>query len=236
MPGDIRFSGVLGGAARAVQPVGRGELAPKAYADGTSVQYTYDPLGNVETTTLEDGAVITRTYDAANRHTRSDFSTGGYQTFAYDAAGRLAQAVQTLDGHTTVTAYNYNHVGDVVSTTQRLDGGAAWQVGYANDYGSGTHTTTYPSGVTRTYSIDALSRLDTVKGNGGAVIADYAYDVVNRNNTLVYLNGLTNRVDYDALGRTTRASVVPTGVGRRWRTIAMATMAWATAPTCSAIT
>lgn len=184
------------------------QIETELYADGTSVSYTYDPRGNIATTTLQDSAVITRTYDAANRQSLLEFSTGGSQSFVYDPSGRMVSATQTMAGHSTVTGYGYNIVGDVVTTTQQLDGGTAWLTQYAYDYMVGERTVTYPSGAIRTYTMDDLNRLDTVETGSGTVIADYNYDVINRFNTIAYpSNGLTNRQDYDALGRTMRVSV-----------------------------
>ena len=184
------------------------QIETELYADGTAVSYTYDPRGNIFTTTLQDNEVITRTYDAANRQTLLEFSTGGSQSFVYDPSGRMASATQTMAGHTTVNGYGYNSVGDVVTTTQQLDGSTAWLTQHAYDYISGERTVTYPSGAVRTYTMDDLNRLDTVENGSGTLIADYSYDVINRFNTIAYpSNGLTNRQDYDALGRTMRVSV-----------------------------
>lgn len=186
----------------------RQEVDTELYADGTSKSYTYTPRGSVETTTLQDGAIISYSYDAANRRTRLDFSNSGFQQFTYDKAGRLANATQTMDGHTTVTRYGYNRVGDVVTATQQLDVGTAWLTQYAYDYASGEHTITYPSGAQRVYKADNINRLDAVEMGDGTVIADYAYDVINRFNTVTYpTNNLTNRQDHDPLGRITRVTV-----------------------------
>lgn len=185
----------------------RGEIESELYADGTSVSYAYDPRGNVDMLTLEDGAVIDYTYDAAGRRTRADFSTGGFQTFDFDDAGRMTQAAQTMDGHTTVTGYDYDVLGGVIATTQQLDSGTVWQVGYEHDYVPSQRTVTYPSGVERTYTSDALYRLDTVETGDGTVIADYGYDVINRINTVAYNNGMANRVAYDPRGRITQVAV-----------------------------
>jgi RHS repeat-associated protein len=188
----------------------RSEVQTETFADGMTVGYTYDPRGNVDTMALQDGATIDYTYDAANRRNRADFSTGGYQTFAFDDAGRLTQATQAMDGHTTVTGYGYNGVGDVVSTTQQLDAGTEWQTTYVYSYTLGERKVIYPSGAARTYHFDALNRLDAVK-RGGETLADYAYNVASRFNTVAYDNGLTNRVDYNPLGWITRTQVYSAG-------------------------
>lgn len=183
------------------------QLETEIYADGTDVAYTYDPRGNVATLTLADDSDITYSYDAANRQTQLVFSSGGSQSFTYDRASRMKKATQVLNGHTVITAYGYNTVGDVITTTQQLDSGTEWLTQYEYDYEQGERTVTYPSGAVRTYSDDVLNRLDTVEDGSSTVIADYDYDVINRFNTVAYPNGLTNRVDYDAVGRTEQVRV-----------------------------
>lgn len=159
------------------------------------------------TLTLADDSDITYSYDAANRQTQLVFSSGGSQSFTYDRASRMKKATQVLNGHTVITAYGYNVVGDVITTTQQLDSSTEWLTQYEYDYEQGERTVTYPSGAVRTYSDDVLNRLDTVEDGSSTVIADYGYDVINRFNTVAYPNGLTNRVDYDALGRAEQVRV-----------------------------
>ncbi|MCP5094762.1 MAG: hypothetical protein GY943_04340, partial [Chloroflexi bacterium] len=186
----------------------RQEVETELYADGTTKSFTYTPRGSVDTETLQDGAVIDHSYDAANRQTRLDFSTGGFQQFIYDDAGRLTNVSQTMDGHTTVTGYGYNRIGEVVTTTQQLDGGTAWLTQYAYDYALGEHTITYPSGTERVYKTDHINRLDAVEMGDSTIVADYAYDVFNRFNTVSYpTNNLANRQAYDPLGRINNVTV-----------------------------
>jgi RHS repeat-associated protein len=162
----------------------RGAVALESYADGTTVAYAYDPRGNLAVQTLQDGQAITHTYDAL---------------------GRMTTANQTLSGHATTLAYAYNAIGDVVSTTQALDG-TGWQVDYGYDYTGGTFTTTYPSGVRRVRTLDAINRLDTVREGDGSLVADYDYHDADHYNALAYPTGLTTHIAYDTLGRTTQVS------------------------------
>ena len=185
----------------------RGQLETEVYADGTWRDFDYDPRGNLETQYLPDDTWLTTTYDAANRRERVDFSSGGFQTFRYDPAGRLTAATQTVSGHTTETGYGYNPLGEVITTSQQLDGGSTWLTGYAYDYATGQRTVTYPSGAVRVTHFDALNRIDRVEDGSSTLIADYTFDVINRVNTLAYPNGLTNRSDYDPLGRITQVRV-----------------------------
>jgi RHS repeat-associated protein len=102
-------------------------------------------------------------------------------------------------------------LGDVISTTQALDGvgGSAWQVAYSYDYPAGVYTTTYPSGVAAVATLDPLGRVDLVQqDNGGlSTVADYSYDDLNSFWQISYGNGAVNRFDYDALRRTTRVQL-----------------------------
>jgi RHS repeat-associated protein len=196
----------------------RGQVQIETYADGTTVGYTYNGRGNVLARTAHDGSMVTSTYDGAGRLIGKTFSTGGSQSFGYDAAGRLTSAAQTtltstlrsaasadVSGHASSLTYAYNPLGDVISTTQTLDG-QGWTVGYTYAYTSGTYTVAYPSGVSRLYELDHIGRLAAVKQGGGALVADYAYHDLQSYFTLTYPSGTTTRSDYDALRRVTRVS------------------------------
>jgi RHS repeat-associated protein len=167
----------------------------------------------VHVRTKQDGSTATHSYDGAGRLLSTAFSpstalrasAGGSQSFGYDPAGRLSSATESMNGHDSLLTLGYNALGDVVSTTQTLDG-VAWQVGYAHDYARGVMTTTYPSGVQRVQEQDALGRLDAVRRGDGTLLADYAYHDLAGYDTVAYANGLTTRTDYDALGRTTQVS------------------------------
>jgi len=192
----------------------RGAVALESYADGTTMAYAYDPRGNLTVQTLQDGQAITHTYDALGRLTGKTFSSGGSQNFTYDVLGQMTTANQTLSGHATTLAYAYNAIGDVVSTTQALDG-TGWQVDYGYDYTGGTFTTTYPSGVQRVRTLDAINRPDTVREGDGSLVADYDYHDADHYNALTYPTGLTTHIAYDTLGRTTQVSSTVADITKR---------------------
>lgn len=79
-------------------------------------------------------------------------------------------------------------------------------MGYVYDYVNGLYTTTYPEGAQRTYQIDPLYRLATVREEDDSMVAEYSYHSLESYFTLAYPNGLSKRLDYDALHRTTRVS------------------------------
>jgi YD repeat-containing protein len=177
----------------ATGPGGSDTLTRTNYVTVTSSSYT--------TTTR----IITYTYDALGRLTGKTFSGGGSQSFTYDALGRMTTANQTLNDHATTLTYAYNRLGDVVSTTQTLDG-TGWQVDYGYDYTGGVFTTTYPSGVQRVRTLDAINRLSAVREGDGSLVADYDYHDADHYDALTYPNGLTTHSAYDTLGRTTQVS------------------------------
>lgn len=183
----------------------RGEVASVAYADGTVAQYRYDGAGNLTGVVNPDGSAIALAYDGTRRLTGRSFSAGGWQAFTYDEAGHLASASQEMNGHTTRNTYAYNLLGDVISTTQRLDG-VSWTTTTSYDYPAGSHTLTYPSGVQRIYENDPLDRLEAVRAGDQGLIAAYGYHDGESYLTLENANGLVNRVDYDAARRVTRVS------------------------------
>ena len=185
----------------------RNQMADEIYADGTTVAYTYDDRGNIDTRTDQEGVILTFTFDGAGRETAVSYSGGGSQSSQFDAMGRVTQVSETANGHSTVLTYGYNPIGDVINTTQEIDGvgGTTWQVDYAYSYPSGTYTVTYPSGVDAIYSMDPLGRLDLVEQDSGslATVGDYTYDDLNSFFEISYGNSVVNRFDYDALFRTT---------------------------------
>lgn len=176
------------------------------YADGTRVSYQYDARGNVSVTTLQDDETITNLYDALGRRESASFSSGGSQSFAYDDSGRMTMAQQILDGHTTILTYAYNALGDVVSTTQKLDTGQEWRVDYSYDYENGVYTVTYPSGAERVRTLDPIGRLDKVEQGNGALVADYRYYDAFHYNTISYGNERNTTVYFDAVRRITEVA------------------------------
>lgn len=189
----------------------RNELERETYADGTTVDYSYDGRGLIFTRIDQASETLAYTHDGAGRNTAIAFSGGGSQSFQYDAIGRVTYAGETANGHTSTLTYGYNALGDVISTTQQLDGigGSIWQVDYGYDYAAGTYTVSYPSGVDAVYTLDPLGRLDLVQQDDGglAAVADYTYNDLNSFFEISYGNNAANRFDYDALFRTTQVQL-----------------------------
>jgi YD repeat-containing protein len=62
----------------------------RAYPDGTSIAYTYDDAGNIQTITTPAG-VATYAYDTANRLESVTGPDGGVTVYDYDEAGNLVR-------------------------------------------------------------------------------------------------------------------------------------------------
>ena len=183
----------------------RNELISENYADNTVVGYSFDGRGNLLELTNQDGEIITHIYDGANRLRQRTFSTGGSQNFAYNEVGRLIDAQQSMNGHSSQLTFIPNPLGDIVDSNQAIDG-LSWNITYDYDYVNGIYTTTYPSGVQRSWTLDPQDRIEVVRDENGSSIAGYSYNDLSSYDTVSYANGLTTRTDYDALYRVKRVS------------------------------
>jgi len=125
-----------------------GNLATTSDALGDTVARSYDPLGRMTTLTNALGRTALMTYTATQLVATQDYS-GSVSQQAYDAADRLTSATDALG---ISSSYGYDNVGNTTAITTPLDF-------------AGVSTT---SAITRTY--DALNRLSTegVLGLGGA--------------------------------------------------------------------
>ena len=183
----------------------RNDLLVERYADGTTVAYSYESRGFMSTRTNQDGDMISHEYDGAGRLLRKNFSTGGLQEYAYDAANRMTSAGETANGHQTLVQVGYSPIGDIITTTDTVDG-KSWSTSYEYDHAAGVYTLTYPSGVQRVRDLEVLGRINTIRDGAGVFIAEYDYQDQAGYGTLTYANGTVNRNEYDAIGRTTRVS------------------------------
>ncbi|HET6444852.1 MAG TPA: RHS repeat-associated core domain-containing protein, partial [candidate division Zixibacteria bacterium] len=180
----------------------RNERSMEMYADGSTVNYSHDARGFVQDRTDQDGSTVSYQYDGAGRLMQREFSTGGNHSFTFDQAGRMTSAMETLVDRESLITVGLNSLGDVISTTESIDG-QSWSVHYDYDYSGSVYTITYPSGAQRVYTLDPLKRISTVQNGAGIPIATYDYRDVDGYGTLAYANGTINRTDFDALGRIT---------------------------------
>nr|BFE53352.1 polymorphic toxin-type HINT domain-containing protein [Saccharothrix mutabilis subsp. capreolus] len=138
---------------------------------GVSIGYSYDPLGNLVKQTGAGTVATTpeRTfgYDLAGRMT----SAGG-NTYTYDDRGNLVNATGP-SGNSSSTYDNHNRLSTVSTATGTTS--------YGYDTTDRLTTATDPvTGVTATYTRDALGRTTTIGYGTGTSTRAYTYDPLGR--------------------------------------------------------
>lgn len=143
---------------------------------GNQTQWTYDPVGNLETFTDANTNATSYAYDNANNLTTVTAPDATTTTYAYDNNGNLTGKT---DANNHTTTYGYDTANRLASTVK--PGGETWTYTYDADNdlatmvdgnGNATH-----SGGTTTYSYDTLDRLTGISYSGTATPnVTYSYD------------------------------------------------------------
>jgi RHS repeat-associated protein len=177
-------------------------------ANTETLSYTYDPDGNLKTSTDSQGTT-TYTYDELNRITGESFPNGSTDSYGYDQASNLTTLT---DAGGTVT-YGYDHANQLTSVT---DPGASTPTTMTYDADGNLLTTTYPSGVAiaRTYNPeDQLTTVTDTYAGGGNLGFDYGYNGELRASSGMGTGAGTKNpyayvttYSYDQLNRLTEAS------------------------------
>jgi len=178
-----------------------GQVTRKTYADGSTVNATYDAHGNLATLTDADGT-IRFDYDAGDRLTRVAYPTGRSLQYTYDAAGRRTRMADQ-DGFTVNYAY------DAAGRLERLtDTAGALIVRYNYDAAGRIARKDLGGGGFATYDYDAAGQLLHLVNRGSDNSAhsrfDYTYDVLGRRAGMTTPDGAW-AFEYDATGQLTRA-------------------------------
>jgi len=156
-----------------------GQLATQADAGDNPNDFTYDPNGNLKTTTDPLGRVTSNDYDPLNRLVRTLQDVGGIEaetTFEYDALDHLTKVT---DPKGLGTQYTHNAFGDLLQLLSPDTGTTT----YAYDSTGNRTSQVDARGVTSSYAYDALNRLTGISYAGGepgaaALNVNYAYDIV----------------------------------------------------------
>lgn len=188
------------------------------YQNGDHEDYAYDANHNLTSRRIASGKYQTFTYDGRNRktamgwHDTADPSSPDIvwangaidkSTFGYDAASKITSAANQFS---TVTR-SYDAAGRLLSDNQNL-GFAAKKVQYAYN-ADGRPVRLYVAdgnGYDRTYTYDAMGRLDKIKNTSDqAAWFGYTYDAAsNETQRLNYFNSVAQVYTRDALNRMSR--------------------------------
>src|SRR5262249_42498970 len=167
-----------------------------------STTYTYDPFGNLISTTDPVGNVVTATYDVRGRKISSSDPNMGTWNYGYNA---LDQLVSQIDAKSQATTVIYDKLGRMVQRIEP-DMTAVWEYDIAV-HGIGklasTSITAGPeAGYARTVTYDGLSRPVQVATTISSTTYTFgaAYDANGRMSSVAYPSGFSPSYVYNSLG------------------------------------
>jgi trimeric autotransporter adhesin len=152
---------------------------------------TYDPAGNMLTSTDPNGVTFTDTYTPVNLKASVSYSGSSAHavSYTYDADGQKT----AMTDATGTPSYTYDPFGEITSTTN----GDGQTVGYGYDSDGDTTGTTYPLPVSATWATT-----DTVS---------YGYDHADRLTSVSDFTGNTINITPNADGAVTKETLGSSG-------------------------
>jgi RHS repeat-associated protein len=187
---------------------GEGLLASAKTGTDAAETYTYNSLGQVETTT---GAARDVWVNGANEGTQSPVTTYGYNAFGElthleDATGNITETVYDTSGQPVRTILPSDTVAGSDVPVQP-------QITTAYRPGGLVETETDPRGATTTYTYDRYGRALAVtspdpdgSGEQTAPVTSYTYDRAGQLLETTDPNGALTTATYDSFGRTATVS------------------------------
>jgi YD repeat-containing protein len=199
---------------------------------GNRIERKYDRLGRVVEVVDATDAKRTTTYDAFGRVLTETNGRLHTTTYAYDTAKRsvivttpenvtlstfrtrLGQTAEIVDGNGTVTAYEYDRNGNLVSTKVALGDGAFAETTSAFDRANRLLETVDANGNLVVYTYDAASRLltRTLDPEGLALETSYEYDGKGQQVRITDPRGTVTETTYDLDGQVVSQVVDPDGL------------------------
>ena len=135
-------------------------------ASGQRTTYSYDPNGNLKTSTDALNRSTVQNYDSLNRLTTSTDPAGGIIRYGYDAKDRLTSVQDPIN---LTTTYTYDALGNLVKLTSP-DTGITTHV---PDAAGNTIGSTDARGLATAYVYDALNRQTLATFPGGSIALEY---------------------------------------------------------------
>ncbi len=162
------------------------------YPDGTSEEFFYTPVGDLDNKRDRKWQTTRFEYDELNRMRFKRYPAGNVE-YQYDNLN-----LKTVIDSNGTTTFNYDKLNRLVNATSP----GAKTVSYEY-YNNGLRKKlTYPDNTYITYSYDTLKRLTNIKDLAGSALASYAYDGKSgRRKGLTYNSGASIEYAYDVLNR-----------------------------------
>jgi RHS repeat-associated protein len=166
---------------------------------GHLFKQTFDPAGNLDTSTDGRNNVTHYAYDADNELTQITRADSTLLKYGYDGDGN--QTSQT-DGANQPTTYSYDALDRVSSTTDPLNRTTS----YTYDLGGNPRTLVAPGGLTTSYGYDADNELSSISYSDGTTPnVSFNYTPNGLRQTMTDGTGTTT-YSYDSLNRLTGQS------------------------------
>jgi RHS repeat-associated protein len=177
---------------------------------GSTVTYTYDPVGRVHTQTDTAHGTMTYTYDNLDRVTEVSYSDGTSETYRYtyldlttykDRQNRTTTYTYDGDRHMTsvmdpksqMTQFGWCSCGSLASMTDPSGNETAWN----RDFEGRVTQKIYPDGSNTTYNWDQNgSQLLSVQ-DARNEFTNYTYDLDNELETVAYSGPVTGTSNVD---------------------------------------
>jgi RHS repeat-associated protein len=164
-----------------------------SYPDGSTLQSSYTPDGQVATQTDQDDQVTSYSYDADGHMLSETGPLDRTTSYTYDAAGNKASMT---DAEGRRTSYSYNSVNELTAVS--YTDGSTPDASYS--YNPTGQVTMMSDGTgTSTYSYDQLGRLTGTTDGAGASVA-YGYDPDGNDTSITYPNGQTVQRKFSDIG------------------------------------
>lgn len=181
-----------------------GQITNQVFADGHSIQFTYDARANLAST-IDGAKVTTYDYDPAadgDRLKRVTYPNSRFLDYTYDTFGRR---IQMTDQDGLATKYEYDSAGRLWKLRDETD---TLLVTYSYDPSGRLSRIDKGNGTFTTYGYDAAGQLLSLKNHRNASTLnsrfDYTYDRRGRRTSMSTLDGDWT-YGYDAIGQLTRA-------------------------------
>ena len=188
----------------------QGQVVSVTDAASQTIQYAYDPFGNLIQTQDAAGNVVTMSYDIRGRKTGMADPDMGTWSYTYDALGEL---VSQTDAKGQVSTMVYDVLGRMTSRSEP-DLNSTWSYDTQLHGVGKLATETSDNGYSRTVYYDSLGRVSsetTVMGTE-SLTASRTYDPnTGRLSTQTYPTGFVVQYDYTAVGYLQDVKRVDTG-------------------------